>query len=215
MLINELTLRPLKYPLASIDLMELNQFLTKHCSEIISIMQNTGKSLQRGVRGKFDLVFYEKTPINRNPLSTKEVYNTQINKQLQAAGFKALRSNSIFCKSSNPGRFYGPTYLIMPINGFDYTWCQTAYDLTITYNLDIDPDQVDYKLSLDFDKSLFNDDPKVFVKKYGFTNKNIEKCLLLNYEIYIHGKYIAMQYDSDDDIAYVNKNILSQILKKL
>jgi hypothetical protein len=203
MLINEIIE---SFPLPENELNHFIQLISDNCSEVLSLMAKTGKHIISGIKNPPNTIFSRESPINRKPLSSQLEYHNQLNKIFSEVGFTARRDNSIFCKSYISNWYYGTHFLILPFNGFNYTWCENAYDLTMKYDLDT-------KSGNQFVRSMFADTPQEFIKKWGFTNKNIEYCLKKNYEMYIHGRYIAIVYDNETDKKYVNDNILNPLLK--
>jgi len=113
-------------------------FIIKNCSESLDAFQTAGAPLLRGLHGVAGLVFVgqSRTDGSRRPVDVPIDIQRAFDKKLSAAGFTALRSNSIFCSSSIAvAENYGVPYVIFPINGFTYAWSS----LTEDFQDDIDP----------------------------------------------------------------------------
>jgi hypothetical protein len=172
---------------------KLLSIISNKCSYILTEYKKTSKVLYRGIK-TIKHYFIDKSPVNRMPTATDKQIQIQLDKQLFYAGFTALRSNSIFCTSKfTAARNYSScVYVIFPIDGFDYMWCNTARDLTVTYDLyhiDITNNDIHNK----FIRDLYNKTPIVFTELYGFENNtNISTAINKEFEVVIHGHYLAI-----------------------
>jgi hypothetical protein len=198
------------------------EFIKANCSDILKVYQKTNPIfLYRGIGGDDDQddtplkkIIRGNSPIDREPLSTDPRISELLDTTLTKAGFSAIRSNSIFCVGNEyTASNYGDVYVIFPVNGFTYSWCATAEDLTSDYELEYgfwgnyykshDPND----LAEGFVRDLVTLPPKSFVKKYQFiSNRDIITAIKTGKEVLIHGKYVA--------ISVGNENILAQILGK-
>lgn len=100
------------------------------CSESIVAMQEAKKFLYRGLNlaEEYD-VFKGRSRKNREAKDTSNKMQKAMDDLYMKAGFKALRSNSIFCSSEyNTAESYGDVYIIFPVNGFSFTWSPKIYD---------------------------------------------------------------------------------------
>jgi hypothetical protein len=84
------------------------------------------------------------------------------------------------------------------LDGFKFTWCRTASDLWEEYCKN--PDELKH-----FKDDLFNLNPKEFIDKYKFEDTNLEGAIIKCHEVYIHGKYIAVAYNTFIDKAICKK----------
>jgi len=153
--------------------------------------------------------FISRSPDDRKPKDTYIKFHDTLDKKLEEAGFKARRSNSIFCRGSSLTMCNKIARRIFPLDDFDYTWCHSG-DLMLDYNLGInawrrgeeieagsrkfeDPD-TGAQMYLD----LKNLTPDEFIELYGFHNTRLQSAIMQRNEIYIHGNYIAV---GDDNIS--------------
>ncbi len=201
-----------------VDYKKLIPYIQKNCSDILKIYRKADDILLRGVDYSSN-AFKSSSPTNRTPLDTDTNFQRLIDNKLKEAGFSALRSNSIFCTGSQGQAInYGYTYLIFPINGFTYTWCPTD-DLTNEYDLNSSIWNLAYiyyqnknlethiskNVGLQFFYDLKILSPQQFIKKYHFNNKHLLTALNEKYEVYIHGKYVAINYNYNQEYNIVGK----------
>jgi len=216
MRINEITTTPQRKQ--AISWKKILPLIPKHCSEFLQTYSQVHHPLFRFE--KFYSItaeaFIAESPYNRTPRDTYSEYDIGINQKLKEAGFSALRNNSIFCYGSASGGYSHSSlqYAIFPINGFTYSWCPVS-DLTDKYNLSyenwqqcqtieikfVDKNNIvaqEYKESevhrMYFDLKEFL--PEEFVKAYGYSQTNLEIPMSKNYEVCVHGKYFAVQYNT-------------------
>lgn len=163
-----------------VSLSKFSYIIESDCSNILKIFRSCNKVLFRGIKSEKSIINGQ-SPINRKPMDTTLDLQELIDSKLRAAGFKALRSNSIFCASDYfSTEYYGNPYIIFPINGFDFSFCRYA-DL-----------HEELKLSK---QELENLSPEEFVSTLKYNNTNIKIALKKSMEICIHGNYIAVSYD--------------------
>jgi hypothetical protein len=99
------------------------------CSESIIAMKEAKGFLYRGLNANAD-IFIGRPRENRKAKDTSAPLHREMDKLFSAAGFTALRSNSIFCSGDiNTADTYGDLYIIFPINGFSFTWSPIVDDL--------------------------------------------------------------------------------------
>jgi len=197
-------------------------FLNKHCSEIMSLYREYGKVLYRGITRYFGSniynfkdgdVFFGKSPSDRHPIDIPSSVQKQIDSKLQKSGFEALRSNSIFCCSSKlSAQKYGDLHIIFPLDGFSYTWCNTAIDLYDEYVRALTPtpwgetpSQEDINKAEIFKENLYKLSSTDFIRDYGFKNTDLTHAIIRNNEILIHGDYIAMSEKLGNKIIFSNR----------
>jgi len=112
----------------------LIQTIQKECSQALSAYKATGKVLLRGVKkGKSNAPAYVgRSWSERSVLNSTEEGQKIFDYALQKMGISALRSNSIFTTSdSNQAGQYGNLYIIIPKNGFQFSWAFHEPDLVI------------------------------------------------------------------------------------
>ena len=171
--------------------------LQRDCSDFISSMD--GRPLYRGfTSSNLPKSFITTTRDNRVPKNMPLVAQQQIDSALSAEGFTALRSNSIFCSGGRGlAESYGALYYIFPINGFSFTWSRMTGDLwrhrnSIRYELDKGSAQ--------------------FVEYFKFSNTDMGDAIKSYNEIYIHGRYIALNfYEWNATIRHLFPNSLYRI----
>ena len=123
-----------KKKLAGIDEQVLKYFsyIDKNCSDFLKVAKQTKKLLYRGQDDASLPIFVGYPRADREPKDSNKAAQALADKYLTMMGFKALRSNSLFC-TSNFGQAdgYGNVYAIFPKNGFHYTWSTEHDDLVI------------------------------------------------------------------------------------
>lgn len=162
------------------------KFIETNCSDILKVYRKYKNVFYHGDKKNLKNKIF-KTPINRIPVDTEPKMQKEIDYRLKAAGFIALRSNSVFATSSfgdawTYGSVSGSLYVIFPLNGFDWT---TSNKLSDFYY-----DLVDSGFGYEVEDN--------FVKKYRFQNTNIATPLKNGNEIYIHGRYILLTTEDSE-----------------
>ncbi len=208
MKINEITNIEFRKNEIEYNLEVLNQktihFIKENCSDFLS---ETSNLLFRGINNQ-PYIFNGITPENRKPKDSGISWQNAIDQKLKESGFIALRSNSIFCTGSiATAQDYGTAYAIFPINGFTYTWSPDSKDFYIDYNLEeydwakqkdikneSDLKFYSQRLRYQLFKDLHELTPIDFSNKYNFINTNLNDAIDSGHEIYIHGKYVAVEY---------------------
>jgi hypothetical protein len=112
----------------------LIQTIQKECSQVLTAYKATGKVLFRGLKkGKTNTPAYvgrswnERKTMNSDPEGQK-----LFDYALQKMGISALRSNSIFTTTdSKQAGQYGNLYIIIPKNGFQFSWALHEDDMVI------------------------------------------------------------------------------------
>lgn len=110
------------------------------CSEFVEAYRKTDQVLYRGLstshRGG---VFKGRPPQDRAPKDSSKLASEMFDLVCQKLGIKALRSNSIFTSSDytmaqtfKGTGTQGTIYVIIPVNGADYSWSKFHKDLVIT-----------------------------------------------------------------------------------
>ena len=115
----------------------LVQTIQKECSQALTAFKSTGKVLFRGLKtSKSNTPAYVGRSWNeRKTLNSSEEGQKVFDYALHKMGISALRSNSIFTTSdSNQAGSYGSTgnmYIIIPKNGFQFSWTIHDPDMVI------------------------------------------------------------------------------------
>lgn len=178
--------------------------LSKECSDAVYAMQMTNKFLYRGVKvgghnagtiwkprilqGSAPTIFKSSSRENRKSLDTPNHIQDMIDGALEATGFTALRSNSIFCSGDKRAAMnYGVPYIIFPIDGFALTWSSNFVDL---YSDAIEDKNAQQEL-LD----QFEYDPGEWIFKIAkYNNTGLLAAINSKHEIMIKGEYYAIHH---------------------
>lgn len=110
--------------------------IMRECSEALTAMKQTDKFMYRGMadvpHGVFTGIFAGHTRIDRQPVDSSKHASAMIDQLMIHSGMTALRSNSIFVTSRyHFAKDYGEVYIILPKNGFSFTW--TDHEDLITF----------------------------------------------------------------------------------
>jgi hypothetical protein len=165
----------------------------QHCTQSLHAMRETGKYLYRGIKQSPPLVFLGQSRNNRNPSASPGQFQRNVDAAFNMAGFKALRSNSIFVSSSiseAKNYSYEGVYLIFPVDGFSFTWSPRISDLYID----------EYNIFDDYTKRtlFFREDDaspellKEFLERSLYRNTDFTSAIESTNEIMISGKYYAI-----------------------
>ena len=100
------------------------KLIIPHCSEILKIYSLSNKVLYRGIENQVSTIFRGTSRIDRKPRDSYLMLSELFELGLKHLGMTALRSNSIFAISDEEiaKNFGNQTFIIFPINGFEYTW---------------------------------------------------------------------------------------------
>ena len=203
--------------------------IQRDCTDAIAIMKHQKAFIYRGVNGSPN-AFVSRSRENRRSL-TYAYGQSVLDKILVAAGFTAIRSNSIFCSAdSSVASTYGNLYFIFPKNGFEYSWSSKFRDsISLTHkiedklgnvNTSITDDESFLRLlgaksqgdQSDSLSELFRiattdaNAAKRFCKLAGYTNSHLDLGLESHHEIMIRGEYYAIRY-SDKLHSYFDKEL--------
>ncbi len=173
------------------DATNIISLIEKNCSEVLSFIKQSRRLLYRGVdtAKSIDFGFIGKSTNERPPLSSPRWLQEDTDFKLLSMGFKALRSNSIFCVADNNiARGYGTVFAIFPFNGFSFTWSEVLSDLYV----DLYQSNSVYTNLI---QKMHKMSPETFVENYKFNNTDMVKGLKSRHEILISGKYIAINAD--------------------
>lgn len=168
--------------------------IQKNCSEYINATKATKKVLFRGRRkADMDSAFVGLSHNDRYPANTSPARQREFDNILRAAGFKALRSNSIFATPyDEDAAWYGNLYIVFPFNGCSYTWSRKFTDLysAAVWNYSSFTAFLRNNVRTKIDEK----DPKAVCDALGFVNGDIEGALSSNNEVYIAGHYYIFPF---------------------
>lgn len=178
---------------------KLIEFIERNCSDCLKDYRKTHRILYRGLRRVDDNIFVGTSPINRKSVDLPMLIQNIFDDKFKQLHFDARRSNSIFCvPSAWTANKYGNAYMIFPINGFKFTWSPKVWDL---YNYIGGLENASKEVVKDTIMITKSMSLKEFQKEFKFINENFSKALKTSNEIYIHGKYLALNYYKYDDFA--------------
>lgn len=185
----------------------------KDASEACAVMKHYGllyRGLGRDQPGITSYVHTDTTPVNRIPTCTSfrpnpysnTGFQIEFDAHLKKLGFKALRSNSIFCSGNlAEAATYGKLFAIFPHNGFDFTWSpeiEDAYNAWEKFETGYDrlhsPPPIAGGRG-EWHKILHNMTQNDFKMIFKFRQTDLGEAIKSKNEIYIHGTYT--QYDLD------------------
>lgn len=105
------------------------KLLETHCSRSLAASRATGALLYRGMRGGKPWAFVAQSRSDRRAKDTPQSTQELMDRFLGAAGFKALRGNSIFVTSdAGEAQGYGSLYVIFPWDTAAVTWNRRIKD---------------------------------------------------------------------------------------
>lgn len=101
------------------------------CSSALTDMIATEMVLYRGFRSKPEKPLFIGMPrADRKTLDSQSYFNLAYEQIYKAKGFKANRNNSIFTTTNfRTARYFGKVFVVLPKNGFDFTWSIKHRDL--------------------------------------------------------------------------------------
>jgi hypothetical protein len=182
--------------------------LDKECGESLQAIKAAGSFLYRGIRvggtttsptwkprilqGNSPTIFKASSRTNRKPVDTPNQIQNMIDGALEATGFKALRSNSIFCSGYKAAAMnYGIPYLIFPLDGFDFTWSKAYADLYSDIIEDLESNEEHRELFF----YRFEYDPGEWIFDIArYDNASLVTAIKSNHEIMIRGEYYAIHH---------------------
>lgn len=116
---------------------ELLQFVEEHCQPYIRENPDFETNrLYRGMKTPNTIASINTIRKDRLPKDTARKVQEELDAEFIAQGFKAIRSNSMFCLGeSYNAEEYGEVHVVYPIGNFEYTWSPEIRDLTVAlYN---------------------------------------------------------------------------------
>lgn len=167
------------------------KILEKNCSQAWSAMVQTKKMLFRGMGSESRSILHAKTRIDRTT-ATFDKPRQQIDSAFAELGFKALRSNSISTTSSygEAGNF-GNVYIILPKDGFDFTWSPVVADFGTMTGGAYDRNDLP-KLLAKYECDSVAD---LLLNVMRYTNENFPAAVASGHEVSISGEYYALSSD--------------------
>lgn len=179
------------------------EFVKNNCGEILDIYAKYSKYMFCGAIGK-PRIYLGNSIINRTPKTTRIEIHNKLEEILKQTGFIARRTNSLFVTSYlNQAVGYGYPYIIFPFDGFKYSWCRTAQDLTVKYELDFPYETT----KSEFVKDMNILSPNEFIEKYKFENNtDLFSALQRSHEILIYGAYAAIAVSEQEVLQILIPN---------
>jgi hypothetical protein len=165
------------------------ELIQTNCSDAVRAIQDSG-FLYRGVGdNSAPDIFKGRSREDRQSLSGADAQQEMFDKIITNYGFKANRSNSIFCSGDKyQSRSYGELYLIFPINGYNLLWSEKIRDF-VHHSDDFYGDAK---------RALHSNNPKdamdQLIKYYKIRDDSLAPAILSHKEILINGSYYAFSY---------------------
>lgn len=101
----------------------------RDCTQAVDAFRKSNRLLYRGMHDTPGSVFRGMSRDDRSPTDSSNKDQEIVDNVLKLAGFSALRGNSIFCSGSiNQAASYGDAYIIIPKDGFQFTWSSKHQD---------------------------------------------------------------------------------------
>lgn len=187
----------------------LTKFINTNCSEFLGSVKESHQFLYRGILGPGNLgIFLGQSRSDRQVIAKTRGHEganegqkvaNMCDELLVAAGFTAVRGNSIFCNPVfNNAGLWGSVYIIFPINGFSFGYSLQFTNSTAEayqyppysqkYPYQPSNDQVDYLLAHGFSE----EEAQEFAYKNSIFHTNLAQAMEKNRDIWIHGKYLGV-----------------------
>lgn len=179
------------------DLLDL---IKKDCSKAYNILLTTNRVLYRGVKNKQTDAYIASSHSFRNPVDTDAEFHVAFNEIVTIAGFKANRSNSIFCTSDlSMAEGYGWPYAIFPFDTSNILWSAKIKDMYRTIE---QPGIIDMLLAKTIVKDFKNfnktdnkeEFARQFIQKWKFKDTDLLSALKSKNEVLVNGYYYAVSY---------------------
>lgn len=170
------------------------------CSDILQVMKSTKKALYRGQWNNEEPYFKKAIRSGREPLNTPSEIHHAIENWMAQHGFAARRSNSLFTSSNRAfATNYGHPYMILPKNGFSFSWFENSQDLYVSINEFLDHDGGENFTQEDIQTFLRNIDE--FMERADPHHDDLPSALAKGNEVMITGvEYYAIdarEYEAD------------------
>lgn len=143
-----------------------NKTIVPNCSEILTVYNSTKKVLYRGSSRAPSTAFVGRSLENREPKDSNKSAQELFDTALTALGIKALRRNSIFATADfTRAERYGVPYIILPVNGFNFSYT-SSHDLVLETIDEVIDKKIVQKIGKIIKKA--NLDPERFnIEQYG------------------------------------------------
>jgi hypothetical protein len=195
-------------------------FIDKNCQQFLKEMKKSKKLMFHGFKSDLNPneIFIGKPRFDREPSDTEKNHQDFLDKALTSNGFKALRSNSIFCSSSvNQTEDYGEVYIIFPLDGFSFTWSTIHSDWVIKEH---DLFFGNYRILSgglnDISVNLESKLKDILKEKNALKKNNKYSILQNNTDFGIIKKFVTQLIDKFDDFEYENEDFtFDELLKFL
>lgn len=197
MKLSEVINRPDKTLFVPDDLEAIREMIQFECQTIFGAYDAGAATLWRGLKSPNEghCAFFADTPTFRPPRSSTHKFQEFADDCLSSLGYHALRSNSIFATGSlDVAHTYGHPYAIFPQDGFSFTWSPQIADLYSDIFMGVKTDEMD-------DNPVFDLSPLDFVDEFQYTDRDLIEACNSGHEIFIHGRYLAIELDWFNDNA--------------
>lgn len=198
----------------------LKGILEYDCHDILQVYHifnethNGVKFFYRGYsRSRPQGYFRATSPQGRPPRDTEDEIHDVLTNLLYDIGMQASRDNSIFVTANMKmaqtyARGEGEIYIVVPIDGFAYSWSPLIVDLYDFISHKSDDGRISYeeRLKMMDEEGLTRENIQWFKEKFQYTNKNLGRALGSSSEVMISGAYYAFS-------ASKFGNALSEIVK--
>lgn len=184
---------------SNVEKKRIFDFINMNCSEFLSMTAPSATSLTskfryrsglfRGMLHTTDDAFVGSSKDRNSINQSAQKYQELCDLYLKLAGYKALRSNSVFCSTDyNRIKEFGNSYLIFPINGFKFTYALAAGPAT-EY---LYPNSIDSIDDAPGDQIELKKNAKEFVRINEFKKTNLKYAMSHHHDIWFIGKYVAL-----------------------
>lgn len=195
--------------------------IKRECSTALNIYKfdKFDRVLLRGTEGESRQIYKSHSPTNRPPQHTNPLIHNAVSEWFAEQGFKANRDNSIFATSDyGSASFYAWSekyiFIIIPINGFSFTWSPKVSDLFIhlpvfnkeralyamlAYGRPREEARQSASLSLEqaMEKTI------QFLKDADYTDNNFRGAVDSGHEVMINGSFYAINYKFKSQLWYL------------
>lgn len=184
-------------------------YIKQNCGQILELYHTIPERMYRNAKMGNVGFFITNSPENRTPVDTPPNLQHDVDYALHEAGFRALRSNSIFVLGVPPLYKFGEQYIIFPEDNFEFTWsiefmdfANIFYDFNLQPGKNINYEEIMYDEDLEptfgeFLNDLLNLTPVEFAQAYKFRDDNLEEALASRCEIYVHGRHVGVAVNQE------------------
>jgi hypothetical protein len=169
----------------------LEEFMLKNCSQFLKVMKQVdyGRNLWHGWGNKqVPDIFLGKSIPDRKPRQASEKQQASLDEKLSQIGYKALRSNSLFCIGNrHSAEEFGTPYKIFPLNGFSFTAIQ--YESTPW-------GKSKWWRPTDYSEMSLDD----FRRMNKFNNSRLDLAINTGNEIWINGRFLSFAYTEENEV---------------